>query len=136
MKSRNSFLSERQIEVLKLRRQGLIQRQVADRLKTTRENVSILESRAHRNIERAIATLEILEEQGISTHITIMPKKHILEVPKIILREADKATIKINSSLIEILELVKLRARSKIVNKHIVKPISVTILPDGKLTVE
>lgn len=114
----------------------MTQRQVADRLKTTRENVSILESRAHRNIERAIATLEILEKQGISTHITIMPEKHILDVPKIILREADKAAIKIDSSLIEILELVKLRARSKIVNKHIAKPISVTILPDGKLTVE
>jgi Tfx family DNA-binding protein len=56
------FLTKRQIEVLKLRMKGLTQEQVADILKTSRENVANLENRAYVNIMRARITLKILEE--------------------------------------------------------------------------
>ena len=46
----DSFLTERQIRVLELRTQGHSQQEIADIMGSSRSNISILETRAHRNI--------------------------------------------------------------------------------------
>ncbi len=134
MKSFKTLLSTRQIEILKLRKQGLTQKDIAGRLKTTRENINILESRAHRNIKRALATLEILEKLGLSIRVSVDTGTNILDIPKIILDAADKAGIKVNCDCVDILENIKLHG--KIVKKKVIKPLTVTIFTDGNLTVE
>ena len=73
MRKNTNLLTDRQMQVLKLRSRGITQDRVARQLKTTRENVSILESRARRNIKRAKATIEILEDLGMAIRITIKP---------------------------------------------------------------
>ena len=134
MKDSNIFLSDRQIEILKLRKRGLTQKEISRDLKTTRENVSILESRAHRNVKRSLATLEVLDRLDLTLRINVPLNIHILDIPKIILEKADEVNIQLKYDCVDILERLKLH--SKIVSKHITKPVIVTILTDGSLTIE
>lgn len=131
-----SLLTDRQIQVLRLRSRGLTQEEAAKQLKTTRENVSILESRARRNITRARTTIEILEDLGVAVKVVIKPETPVLEMSKIIIKRADDANVKIKIDCIDLLERIKMRARKKIKAKKVVEAISVIILPYGDLIVE
>ena len=136
MRKNTNLLTDRQIQVLKLRSRGITQERVARQLKTTRENVSILESRARRNIKKAKATIEILEDLGMATRITIKPETPVLEISKIILKKADDANVRLQLDCIDLLEKIKIKAKNKIKAKKVVQPISVVLLPYGDLLVE
>ena len=56
----STTLTERQVEVLELREEGLTQREVAERLGTTGSNVSAIERAAERNVEQARRTLGLI----------------------------------------------------------------------------
>ena len=136
MRKNTNLLTDRQIQVLKLRSRGITQERVARQLKTTRENVSILESRARRNIKRAKATIEILEDLGMATRITIKPDTPVLEISKLILKKADDANVRLQLDCIDLLEKIKINAKNKIKAKKVISPISVVLLPYGDLLVE
>jgi len=119
-----------------LRSRGITQERVARQLKTTRENVSILESRARRNIKRAKATIEILEDLGMAIRITIKPETPVLEISNLILKKADDANVRLQFDCVDLLEKIKMRAKNKIKAKKVVNPISVVLLPYGDLLVE
>ena len=136
MRKNTNLLTDRQIQVLKLRSRGITQERVARQLKTTRENVSILESRARRNIKRAKATIEILEDLGMATRITIKPDTPVLEISKLVLKKADDANVRLQLDCIDLLEKIKIKAKNKIKAKKVVSPISVILLPYGDLLVD
>ncbi len=119
-----------------MRSRGITQERVARQLKTTRENVSILESRARRNIKRAKATIEILEDLGMAPRITIKPDTPVLEMSKLILKKADDANVRLQLDCIDLLEKIKIKAKNKIKAKKVISPISVVLLPYGDLLVE
>ena len=136
MRKNTNLLTDRQIQVLKLRSRGITQERVARQLKTTRENVSILESRARRNIKRAKATIEILEDLGMATRITIKPDTPVLEISRLILKKADDANVRLQLDCIDLLEKIKIKAKNKIKAKKVISPISVILLPYGDLLVD
>lgn len=136
MRKNTNLLTDRQIQVLKLRSKGITQERVARQLKTTRENVSILESRARRNIKKAKATIEMLEDLGMATRIMIKPETPVLEISKIILKKADDANVRLQLDCVDLLEKIKMKAKNKIKAKKVVQPISVVLLPYGDLLVE
>lgn len=67
----STILTERQVEVLELREQGLTQRAVADRLGTTGSNVSAVERAAERNVERARRTLGLIRTIRSPVRLTV-----------------------------------------------------------------
>jgi Tfx family DNA-binding protein len=131
-----NLLTDRQIQVLKFRNRGLTQEETAKQLKTTRENISILESRARRNINRARATIENLEDLGLAARLQVKPETPVLDIAKIILRKADSLNVRMQLDCIDLLEKVKMKARNKIKSKKVVKTISITLLPYGDLIIE
>lgn len=124
------------MEVLKLRKQGLTQEEVAKRLKTTRENVSILERRAYENIRRVKATIDFLDNLKISVQVIVPLGTPLRDVHKVVLAKADEVNIHMKTDCVNILEEVKNKARAKIKRGYVVKPIAVTIIPDGTISVE
>ncbi|NHV97304.1 MAG: Tfx family DNA-binding protein [Thaumarchaeota archaeon] len=130
------LLTERQIEVLKLRAQGLTQEEVAKRLNTTRENVSILEKRAYQNIKLARETLAALKSFGVAVSVVIKPGTHLVDVPRIILNKADEANIKVKANFTRIYDEIRFRAGDKVKRTRVIRPITVKILPNGDFTVE
>lgn len=130
------ILTDRQVEVLKLRKQGLTQQEVAKCLKTTRENVSLLEKRAYENIRRAKATIDFLDELEISVQVIVPPGTPLRGVHKIVLAKADEMNIHMKVDCVDILEIVKNKARSKMKRGYTIKPVVVTIIPDGMISVK
>lgn len=56
----DTALTDRQVEVLRLREHGLTQQAVAERIGTTDANVSAIERAAETNVEQARRTLELV----------------------------------------------------------------------------
>lgn len=65
-----TFLTERQAEVLAMRNDGLTQREIADRLGTSVANVSGVESSARRNVAAAARTLDLARLLECSVRFT------------------------------------------------------------------
>ncbi|MFN3621851.1 MAG: Tfx family DNA-binding protein [Nitrososphaerales archaeon] len=130
------LLTERQIEVLKLRAQGLTQEEVAKKLQTSRENVTILEKRAYQNIKIAKETLAALKTFGVSTTVVIKPGTHLVDVPRIILDKADEANIKVRANFTRIFDEIRFKASDKVKRSRVTRQITVKILPNGDFTVE
>ena len=130
------FLTDRQVEVLKLRKHGLTQEEVARRLKTTRENVSIIERRAYENIRRATATIDFLDQLKISVQVVVPPGTLLRDVHKVILAKADDMNIHMKVDCVNMLEKVKHKAGGKIKRGHLIEPLIVTIIPDGTISLK
>ncbi len=130
------LLTERQIEVLKLRAQGYTQKRVAEQIGTTRENVVLIESRAKLNIERARATLGSLKHQGLAVAVEIPKGTHLVDIPRLVLNRANRAKIKLGGNFTRIYEDIRFKARHHVSGARVSRQIVVTVFPDGDYSIE
>lgn len=70
---KQGLLTGRQREVLRYRKQGLTQQQIADIICTSKANVCTIEKAAYENIEKAKETLEFLYTLDATRLCTIKP---------------------------------------------------------------
>ncbi len=132
----SGLLTERQIDVLKLRAQGHTQKRIAQQIGTSRENVVLLESRAKMNIERARATLDSLKHQGLAVSVEIPKGTHLVDIPRMVLNRANRAKIKLGGNFTRIYEDMRFKARNHISGTRVSRPIVVTVYPDGDYSIE
>ncbi len=130
------LLTQQQVRVLLMRRKGLSQTKIASRLKTSRENITMLEKRAWRNIDKARATLVALRTYGLSTPVTINPGTHLVDIPRIMIDKADKANIPLRANFTRIYEDVRFKAKHSVEGSRVTRPFTIWIMPDGDFTVE
>jgi hypothetical protein len=121
---------------MRLRATGLTQTQVAARLRTTRENVSIIEHRAHENLRSAKATLEALERLSDSRELIIPSGTSIFEATSIILRRGDMLKVKLNINADSILALLRSRCKGRIRGHHLTSVIRVQIGRNGSIVIK
>ena len=88
------LLTKRQLKVLQLRRQGLSQAEVAMKLGTTRSNISILEKRAHQNIQRAERTIHQWMMIQAPISLSLKAGTDVFDLPKMIFEAADKISMR------------------------------------------
>jgi HTH-type transcriptional regulator, fmd operon transcriptional regulator len=101
------FLTEKQYRVLSLRSKGYTQQEIAIELHTSRANVSMLEGRAKKQVKLARQTLSVFELSQSQYVVTIEPGIRLQKVAMIVLLEADKFQIHLQSNMVEILRMVK-----------------------------
>ncbi|WP_393971277.1 Tfx family DNA-binding protein [Oxyplasma meridianum] len=128
-----SFLTERQREIMRMRRKNMKSSQIAKILNITRQDVTILEKRAMANIQKAFNTIQMAYEEGLSVQVEIGKGVQILDAIKEILSAGDRENIKIKSSIPEIFTILKICHGSNIKNGIIQKGTEVSILLDGTL---
>jgi Tfx family DNA-binding protein len=131
----NSFLTERQREIMRMRRNNMKKSEIAKVLNITRQDVTILEKRAMINIEKAFNTIQMAYEEGLSVRVAIGKDTQILDAIKEILAAGDRKNIKIRSSIPEIFTLLKICHGTNIKNGIIQEGTEVSILPDGSLNI-
>jgi len=131
---RDSYLTEKQLRVLELRAQGYTQREIAEMLGTTRENVCILESRAKRNIERARRTLIAFESLS-PVRVVIEEGESIFSAPHKILRHADMHGIKVVHTRTSIVSLLRRFAGRALQGNTFTSSVEVLVLRSGRLLV-
>lgn len=132
---RYGLLTERQIEVLQLRAKGLTQEEVAEQIKTTRTNVTILEQRARQKIEAAHETLKKVEEIEAPVHVLIKPGADLFKVPRLVLKAADYKNIHVRMCATEIIGAINAIARHKIKGRQIVAPFKVVVTANGYVSI-
>lgn len=134
--SLDSFLTERQIKVLQMRLSGLSQQEVAMRLGTTRSNISILEKRAHQNIDRAARTLQqwMMLRAPISFHARV--GTDVFELPKGIFAEADKKGIRLPITSLDIIVQLRRRAPRLFKKRALERDALIFVTEEGEVLVE
>ncbi|MEM0365709.1 MAG: Tfx family DNA-binding protein [Acidilobaceae archaeon] len=104
---KKGFLTIKQLEVLKLRAQGYTQDNIADIMKTTRENIAVIERRAKSNLIRAIETIVSYIESVSLAKVEIKKGENTYIAVKRILREANNAKVKLKEHMPEIIDILK-----------------------------
>jgi Tfx family DNA-binding protein len=132
-RTEREILTSRQAEILKLRSQNRTQKEIAQMLGITRQNVSILENRAVRNLKAAEEALSLASRMGISRRIKLKSGIHILTAARRVIEEADSAKIKLNSSAIDIVSLIRTASGRSVRNGIVQVDMHVLIFPDGSL---
>lgn len=127
------LLSELQVEVIKLRFQGLTQEEIAKRLNLSRSYVSMLELRAKRKIEIARKTLEIISQIQSEELIAIDEGTSLADIPSILFKAADKKGIHLKTNIIEIIRMVKLANPSCLEKGKTTRKIIFKVSPEGRL---
>jgi len=131
---RGTSLTDRQWEVIRMRANGLTQAEVAQKLKTTRENISIIEHRAHDKITAAKATLEALQELETTKEVLLPSGTSIFEAVSLIVLRGDILGIKLKHSADSLLALMRSRCRSKIRGHHLVAVVKAEISDEGEVS--
>ncbi len=129
------LLTEKQYLVLKLRLEGKTQKEIAELIGTSRENVSIIEKRALRKIRLAEETLKAYKELTCVLKFSIPPGTHLAKVPPLIIDAATKAGVKLRGNYALIYEGIRFNARECVEGTVLVKPVEVKIFKDGSFEI-
>ena len=130
-----TFLTERQAEVLVLRERGLTQAAIVDRLGTTRENVSGLESRARDNIEKARNTVEFAELLLAPIQVELPAGTDLYEAPDRVFEACDDADIKVTQNAPELMKSISDAAGSAIEGRQVKTSVLVSVTSNGRVRV-
>ncbi|MFQ3295479.1 MAG: Tfx family DNA-binding protein [Halobacteriales archaeon] len=133
--SDQSVLTRRQAEVLALRVQGLSQAAIADRLGTSRANVSGIESSARENVENARETVAFMETLRAPVRISVDSGTDLYEVPQKVYDACDEAGVKVMHTAPDMMELINEAAGDCIQGRQVVEEILVGVTSDGEVRV-
>ena len=131
-----SFLTERQIEVLKLRHLGRSQQEIADMMGTTRSNISILEKRAHQNIVRAQNTLRNWMTIQAPISLRATAGTDVFDIPARIFQAADGLSIQLPATSLDIIVQLRRGAPELFKKRALLKDIQIYVTEDGELIVQ
>lgn len=133
--SKDTLLTEKQIEVLKLRRKGMSQADIARKMKTTRGNISTLESTAMKNIDKAQRTVKFYRALEAPLWMTIPSGTDLYEIASLVFQEADRKKIKIAIDSATIIVKLKTEAPDKIQHRVTAGEIEISVDKNGNLSI-
>jgi len=134
-KENKTFLTDKQIAILKMKKKGMTQAAIARSKKTTRGNICIIEKTALRNVERANNTIKFYKALEAPIWLTVPLGTDLLDVPKMIFKAADKKHIKISIDSAMIIVKLKTQVPYKMHGRLITSEIDVSSDEHGNLTV-
>lgn len=102
----DTFLTERQRDVLLLRERGLTQSEIAEEFGTSAANVSMILSSAEENVEKARLTVELAKYIRTPQRIEVGDGDHIEEVVRRIYDMGDVQGVKVKHSKPELYSTV------------------------------
>ncbi|MBP1922193.1 Tfx family DNA-binding protein [Halorubrum alkaliphilum] len=130
-----SVLTDRQAEVLALRERGLRQADIADRLGTSRANVSSVEASARDNVERAKETVAFAEALSSPVRVEIPEGTDLYDAPKRVYDACDEAGVKVNQTAPDLMKTIGDRAADAVHGREVRKRLFVTVAADGTIRV-
>lgn len=128
-------LTRRQAEVLALRERGASQAAIADRLGTSRANISKVEASARDNVRKARETVAFAEALQAPVRVEIDPGTDLYDVPDMVYAACDDANVKVSLSAPEVMKQVSEAGASAVAGREVHAPLLVTVTSDGDLQV-
>jgi Tfx family DNA-binding protein len=130
-----SVLTRRQAEVLALRERDVRQSTIADRLGTSRANVSSIESRARKNVEKARETVAFAEALTAPVRVEVDTDTDLYDVPRLVYDACDAAGVKVNYTAPDLMKLVSDEAGEAVEGREVQAPLLVGVTTDGTVRV-
>jgi len=130
-KQRIGLLTERQLEILDLRKRNMSYDEIAKKLGTTPENVYILEKRALRNLRLAFETIKAAVAGNIVMKVKFEKGTKLVNIPALLVSRADEAGIKLKGNFTKIFDDIRYSVPDSISKNELVKDIYVYIMSDG-----
>jgi Tfx family DNA-binding protein len=136
MPRKHGLFSELQFKVLQLRvKEGLSQAEIAKMLGTTRENITIIEKRAKRNLRLAKETIQAYKLLFCITKVNIEAGTRLVDVPGIVIRAGDSVGVKLNVNFTRVYDEIRFKAGDCVSGSKVVKPFTIAIFRDGNIEV-
>ena len=129
-------LTDRQKEILRYRRAGYTQQQIADIVNTTKANVSLIEKAANENIQRAYETLEFMNTLDASYLHTLAKGNDLIEEAKLVLEKGIAQGLPIKYELLELCNKVRDKVPDSVRGRLLRADIQVYIRDDGEIFLE
>ena len=129
-------LTRRQAEVLALRERDVPQREIAERLGTSRANVSSIEASARRNVEKARETVAIADAMAAPVQIQIDAGTDLFEVPEIVYAACDDVDTKVTHTSAALIRRIRQEVPHTLKDQRVTKPIVIGVSNDGTITVQ
>jgi Tfx family DNA-binding protein len=130
---KDSLLTERQKEVLRYRKKGLTQQQIADIIGTSKANVCTIEKAALENIRRSKETLEFLYTLDATHLTTVKAGTDVLDAAKAIYNDAENLGIKVKYDTISLINQMRDSNPERFKARFIREDVEVYINDDGDL---
>jgi Tfx family DNA-binding protein len=130
-----SVLTRRQAEVLALRERGLTQAAIADRLGTSRANVSGVESSARENVEKARETVAFVSALAAPVRVEIAAGTDLYDVPGMVYDACDAAGVKVNHTAPDLMRIVSEAAADAVRGRKVHRDLLVGVTTDGTVEV-
>lgn len=102
----DSYLTEKQIKVLKLMVQGLTVDEIASKLGTSKSNIYYIIRSARKSVEKSRNTIRIYEEIMGNRRINIRSGSKVDEVINTIINSANKEGIKVDLTTAELVRKI------------------------------
>lgn len=135
MEKEDTFLTETQKKILKLREKGLSQSEVAEKLDSSRANICSIEKRAKRNIDRAKKTVELAERIRAPISIEIKAGEDVLDSTKTLFSKADEAGIHVGLDTPELISKIEEKAKEKLEGRRAEESIELSLTSKGNVIV-
>jgi hypothetical protein len=129
----DTFLTERQREVLVLRQEGKTQREIADEFGTSVSNVSMIESAAEENVEKARRTVELAKYIRTPNRVDVEPGNHIDDIVETVYDMGDVQGVKIEYSRPELYSHIYTSLSELFEGEHFDASVGIGITDDGKV---
>lgn len=130
---KDTLLTDRQKEIIRYRKQGMTQQQIADILGTSKANICTIEKSANENIRRAKETLEFIYTLD-ATELCSLPKgTDLMNAPKMIYVAAAPMNIKIRYDTLALINRISSAIPEKIKGRYVKEDICVYLNNEGDL---
>ncbi|MFZ1128792.1 Tfx family DNA-binding protein [Methanoregula sp.] len=130
---KDALLTDRQKEVLRYRKSGMTQQQVADIIHTSKANVCTIEKSAMENIERAKETLYFFHTLDARHLCTLKEGSDLFDSVPLIFEEAEKIGITVATDSMNLVNRLRAEIPKRIHGRLIRQDIEVFLGDDGKL---
>ena len=129
----DTFLTERQSEVLIARNEGLTQREVAERLGTSVANVSGIEAAARRNVEAARRTVTLAKLLGCSVRFRATAGDDLRELVDAIYDRGDRVDLRVAYAEPDLTTRLHDLLGDRIESRRLTADVEVGITADGEV---
>lgn len=130
-----NVLTRRQAEVLTLRERGLSQSEIAERLGTSRANVSSIESSARENIQKSRETIAFAEALQAPVRVRIDAGTDLYDVPDRVYDACDDANVKVTQSAPDLMKAVSDAAGDAVIGREVTAPLAVSVTTNRDINV-
>jgi DNA-binding protein, Tfx family len=135
MTANETVLTQKQIEVLKLRKEGHSQEEIAKKFGKTKQNISAIERMARRKVKRAENTVKFTKLLEAPIWFAVDKNTNIDDVAERVFSEADRAKIHMVYDSLSLAMKIRENAGNKIKHRVILREFEIGVTKEGEILI-